>query len=791
VKVAAETPSSIAGVSRASPFLFRKLVAPAVGILALAILGVILIPAGVWHQPAIDAVYKGFDPNLVFVSPSGPDKVSGDITMSSDELTIAARPGSHPTVHLLTAPLSFTASFDAEILSEPTSSIPLQIEVWSPATSAGYFIVFDHDAGNVLTAESRVKGQSRQDLVAATTLKQEILGGYEADQPYHFTVSLDQPNRRISVLVIGPGSVRYQSALSSAEAPELFKSFRYTLTVSSKYSEGFGTSSSKATLRNFAVTLPHQSASSAEEAVKVDDSRVRLSALVLWFASIGLCLLAVLVWGFRFFGRTRGWSSFAPRWLRTNRTPLVAVAVALVLYVIGNAFLFGVATPHYDMVSSKIWAYDAYRYGLADLYYRTLLVPAAAAWQGVPVHEAGFPYGITKAYYYFAAAWIYRLGNPMGVLNISSFGLEALLKAANVIVGFVDGVFVYLILKPLVSRRTALISAILLVANPAVLIVMSLWGSTETISLFFVLGSILLAERQRPLAAWLMLAGAAYTRPQMLVVAFLLGLVYLRKFGVGRNLSAIPWTVIVAFVFIGPFAIAISPSLPVDYVARIFAYHIGNGQADMNYLGLSPANYSVWTIPMLWVSGQTELHRMWSPATMPLFGSTSYGQIGAVLSVSLLVVVGGILFFKKHVATHPTQYLPLIAFGVLGWTLVTPGVMSRYMVYALAALILCRAAFGIGAYLWLVVPVSVIASVSIFLHLADDFLGYSGGANPLSPTNNAISGTLYTLFSSDPFITFVSLSNVVLLLVLGWKAWAGLRSERSPSSAAAVPVAAV
>jgi hypothetical protein len=182
---------------------------------------------------------------------------------------------------------------------------------------------------------------------------------------------------------------------------------------------------------------------------------------------------------------------------------------------------------------------------------------------------------------------------------------------------------------------------------------------------------------------------------------------------------------------------------------------------------------------------------MWSPATMPLFGSTSYGQVGAILSVGLLLAVGAVLFFKKHVATHPSQYLPLLAFGVLGWTLVTPGVMSRYMVYALAALILCRAAFSIGVYLWLVIPVSVIACVSIFLHLSDDFLGYSGGANPLSPTNNAVSGTLYALFSSDPFITFVSLSNIAVLIVLGWKVWESLRIESSPSRAAAERVAAL
>ena len=138
------------------------------------------------------------------------------------------------------------------------------------------------------------------------------------------------------------------------------------------------------------------------------------------------------------------------------------------------------------------------------------------------------------------------------------------------------------------------------------------------LSLFFILGSIWLAERQQPLGAWLMLALGAFTRPQMFVLAFLLGLVYLRKFGFTRNLSSISWTVILCFIALGPFAVAISPSLPVDYVVRTLVYHVGNGQADVAYLGISPGNYSISTLPLLLVSGLHGLDRMWAPSTLSL-----------------------------------------------------------------------------------------------------------------------------------------------------------------------------
>src|SRR5438093_1311236 len=39
--------------------------------LAAIILGLTVIPGEVWHAPANDAFYRGFDPNLIYVSASG------------------------------------------------------------------------------------------------------------------------------------------------------------------------------------------------------------------------------------------------------------------------------------------------------------------------------------------------------------------------------------------------------------------------------------------------------------------------------------------------------------------------------------------------------------------------------------------------------------------------------------------------------------------------------------------------------------------------------------------------
>jgi hypothetical protein len=283
-----------------------------------------------------------------------------------------------------------------------------------------------------------------------------------------------------------------------------------------------------------------------------------------------------------------------------------------------------------------------------------------------------------------------------------------------------------------------------------------------------------------------MLAAASYTRPQMLVFAFLLGIVYLRKFAPRANLDAIALAVIVSFVFIGPFALAISPSMPVDYVARTFSYHIENQQADARYLAISPGYYSIWTLPLLLVNGLHGLQRMWWPPSETLVGSWNYGQIGAVLSVGVVLGAGALLLFGSKKSMQGGQYLPVVALGMLGWLLVTPNLISRYLVYAILAVILCRAAFSLAGYLAAVGVLTVATVVGTFGQLAMDYLGYSGGLNVLSPTNNSVSAFFFGIFSADWFITFASVSSIAVLVLLGARAWRSLRAnEQLPDLALA------
>jgi hypothetical protein len=444
------------------------------------------------------------------------------------------------------------------------------------------------------------------------------------------------------------------------------------------------------------------------------------------------------------------------------------------------------ATNHFDVFGAKVWSYVALNIGITELYNRTLLIPSALPWLGVPMHESGFPYGVTKAYYYLGAGWInHLLLNRSTWETVSAFSFEQLIKGLNVLFALADSLLIFLIVKPLVERRSAMLAVAVFALNPAVVFVMSVWGATETVSIFFVLSSIWLAEKQKPVGAWIMLAAAAYTRPQMLIFAFLLGLVYFRKFPPRTNLNAVALAVIVAFVFIGPFAINVSPSLPIDYVTRTFSYHIGNQQADARYLAVSPGYYAIWTLPLLLVNGQHGLLRMWAQPSETLLGSWNYGQIGAVLSVGVVLFAGALLLFGSKSSMQRGQYLPVVALGMLCWLLVTPNLISRYIVYAILAVILCRGAFSLGTYLAAVGVLSAATIVGTFGQLSLDYLGYSGSLNALSPTNNSVSAFFFGVFSADWFITLASVSSIAVLGILATGAWRSLRRDPLPDLALA------
>src|SRR5205814_1463267 len=119
-----------------------------------------LVPASLWRHPADDASYSGFDSNLMYTS--------GGVAVSPNTLTLEPKPRSDAVAHLITTPISYTATFDVAVASESADSIPLRIEVWSPATNAGYRLVFSA-AGDELREQTVTSAKDAMDLSGGVT----------------------------------------------------------------------------------------------------------------------------------------------------------------------------------------------------------------------------------------------------------------------------------------------------------------------------------------------------------------------------------------------------------------------------------------------------------------------------------------------------------------------------------------------------------------------------------------------------------------------------------------------
>jgi hypothetical protein len=573
--------------------------------------------------------------------------------------------------------------------------------------------------------------------------------------------------------IIEPSPAPMESSVTVATLPDLFDSLRVSLTASSFSQSGV----TAVFLENYSLTLPHQRFYGA----KVDDVRVKALLAGLLAAGGLLCLTQAVLWRRR---RRRPVPAMAGypvsaaeargKGLRLSPLAMGMLAAALACFVL-NALLFGLGSHPFDMLSQRVWAYVAGSSSPAQLYYLPNLVSLAEVWNGGPWHEAVFPYQPAMAYIYALTGWAQRLffSGPAG-FSADTFQVTFLIKSINVLFGLGDALLIYLILREIkTSQRWSLVGAGLFAFNPAVWFSMSVWGQTHVISLFFLLASIWLAQRQRPTWAWLGLAAAALTRPQMLVPAALMGLVLLRRFPLRQNVQATAWSVILTFLFLGPFLVAISPSLPVDIWANQLRFQEGGGNEPAQTV-ISLGALSVWPLVTYLIEGVSGLARFSYPAVSPLIGDFTYQRISQLVTLGAVLVVAGAVLLRRKPATAMGDHLPLLALSTIAFLMLKTGLASPHMLIGMPFLILCRKSMNNVAYLSLVAIWTVTTLVTMYGSLGGALAasGVETGVPLLHPSDNPVTRLVMDIHSSDWFITVGSLANT---LVLVWLAVEALR----------------
>jgi hypothetical protein len=469
----------------------------------------------------------------------------------------------------------------------------------------------------------------------------------------------------------------------------------------------------------------------------------------------------------------------APATIR--QVPLVyAAAFGIAIYLLGNLFLFHLGAHTYDMAGQKTWAYTGARYGVASIYYLPATTTPARIWGGVPYAEVPFPYGPVMAIVFTVIGWIYRLflADPQG-LRLDAIQLEMLIKAVNVGFGLIDGLLIYSILRRVqVSQRASLIAAALFLFNPAVWFLMSVWGETQTISLSLILSAVWLGERNQPIGAWVCLAAAMMTRPQMVVVALVVGVFYLRRFSIRQNLLGISWAVVALFLVVAPLTLAIGPSQPVDYLRQMLhtQTEVDPGAGLYNYV--SNDGYNIWPLFTRYVSGQSGHFRLYYTANEPLFGSLNYGMAGNVLLVGVLAVVSIALLIRRPKGMRVGAYLPFAATATVALLVLKTGVSAHHFVLALVAILLCRKFLNSWVFYSMVGAVSITMLVSMWGSLGFAISQVGALAPALLSDNNAFTARSMKLFLDDGFITGATVANGVILLAITWVAVGQLLAGR-------------
>ncbi len=728
-------------------------------VVAVAVLVLMLLPASVWKAPAVDAVYSGFDRNLMFSTGGG-----GAVSVTRAQVDLKARAGSRPEMSFGTTlePLARYAMTVA-ILDNSGAAEPLRVGVWSPWTASGFFIVFGPAPDNAISAELLTHGSLTTTLVDADVSFANVVGHYELNVPYALTFDVNRTGGYIDASVTPPDGQALGTSIRRG-GTDLFDTVQLSLAASSSGGAG----SAHAVLRDFSLTLPHQ----RWWAVKLDDVLERDLVLAVAGACAIVVLLAIAGW----FGRRPRRPSL-PR-LTVGRSALL-VTGAVFVYLVGNVLLFPIASHPFDFQHEELYTYVASTYGVSDLYYLPNFVSLARIWDGIPYVEAAFPYGPVFAYLYAALGWVMS-----ALVGGAAFGfgpgherIVDLLKGVNVLFGLADAALIFAIVRRIgLGRRWSYIAAALWLFNPAVWFSMSIWGQTHVISIFFVLVVVLAIERNRPLVAWLALAAALMTRPQMVVFGFLFAIVLLRKFPVRVSIRALSWTVVTVFLLLLPLTLAIGPTLPVDVTLNNFVIQQAGGNAA-RLSTVSQDAYSIWPLVTYVVSGASGLQRAFTPSSADVVGSLTYQRLGLILTVVALLAIGAALALRSREKLENGGYLPLVALGICSFLMLLTGVVATHFLLALPFLLLCRRWMGGIAYFY----VAAIWTVTTLVPMYGDMGGVITAADYPALANSVLTRVAVGLYQWDRFITVSIVANLCALVWLAWLTFR--RPEATPARA--------
>ena len=745
--------------------MLAKLLTWVVPVVALLMLGLTLTPAEVWHAPATDAVYRGFDSNLQYVTADG-----GKVVVSHDTVALTAVSQSQPTINLATTPLQkLNASLEVIVLANDTRGQAFRVGYWSPWTHSGFFVVFGPSPTNAISADAISNGGGGATLSGGSIVTSTLLGNYRLGASNRVEMLLDRAAGVVGARLSDDSGSSSENDLTPKQFPAFFGNGEISLSASA-FSAGPPVS---VTLRNFVLTLPHERLWAA----KVSDSLARPALIALAIAG-GVLLVAVAFVAARR-ARVGTLRLKPPRWSWAS----LAVVGAIGIYLVGNALLLPLKGHPFDFGYEEFYAYVARTYGPQHLYYLPNVVSLADIWRGVPYLEAAFPYEPAVAYLSAGIGWITSiLFAGGGVFARNSVQLGEVIKSVNVLFGLADAALIYAILRQInTTKAWSVIAGALFPLQPGGLVQHVGLGADPR-------REPVLRARRRPACgtphAVLGVAGSGRRLPHPASDAGV-------RPALGDRVSA---QVLVERERVGSVVDA-DRDLP-----RLVPIHAGDqpiapdrhhaeqlprpgGQRQPPGLNtVSQTAYSIWPLVTYLVQGASGLQRAFLPSSTLLVGPLSYQFVSQVLTLAAMLSVSAILLFRRRSAIDPGGYLPLVALGIASFLMLLTGLVATHFLLALPFLLLSRRWMGTVAYLYIAAIWTVSTLVPMFGEMA---ISVPLQQYPLlAAQSGAITNFAIQMYGSDRFITTAIVANICAVIWLAFVAFRRAPIEVRPAKAA-------
>lgn len=395
-----------------------------------------------------------------------------------------------------------------------------------------------------------------------------------------------------------------------------------------------------------------------------------------------------------------------------DRREVLVLAVLLLAAFLVRLLLFPLQGYANDMNTYASWFNTAATHGIRPFY-------SVVSWCDYP------PFNV----YIF---WVFgSIAKAVAEFGVSAFNVVKMVP--NLFDLAIAGL-IYVFIRKQSTFKLALAGATLYVINPAVIYNSAVWGQFDAIYTFFILLSLMLALKAKPLPSAAMFAVGLLTKPQAIALLPLVAFLIFKKSGLRSLLLSV-------LVFTGTIFLVILPfewSNPVTFLGDIYFGAYGG------YAYTSINAFNTWALGGLWVPDSNLFVLGWA-----LFGAFTVFAL-FVLHKRFHVSGEWLVFFLA--------FMMIFAFFML-----PTRIHERYLFPAIALLSLMFPFIKKTRALYVVITATFLVNVSYVLYWLN---AYANAGYTYSPN-----------LSGDPVVLAVSVVNLVMFLYASMLMWFELKGK--------------